>query len=221
MAGIAATVAITGEGPKSEAAGIAVDLAARVGAMVCVTVIAMSVLKKWFSSHDERTRKEAQQVAIERSAFIEASATRAQELNQREERLNEKAEQVSSYVMGIARRLDEALTRNTSLEHTLADTKKAYDDLASDHNKLIRETMQERADRFQRRYPPQVPIWGALPSPPVRESSGASPVRVYADPDGGHHPVTPIPLRRIPSPAARLADTPQHERPAESMGGPA
>ncbi|MGW2708497.1 hypothetical protein ACWC4J_05820 [Streptomyces sp. NPDC001356] len=159
----------------------------------------------------------SEQVAIERTTFIEASATRAKELAAREERLNKRAESMGNYVMSITRRLDEALTRNSHLEHELADTKAAYEELARDHNTLIREALQERADRFSRRTVTPAPQ-AAIPCAPARAPQDDHPVRPYADPDGGHHPVAPIPLRHIPAPAARLADTPpQHERPAEGV----
>jgi uncharacterized membrane protein len=220
-AGVAATVVVTGQGPDSGAGSVILMMTVWLAAMICVTVVAMATLRGWLNAHDERARQMAQQVATERTAFIEASATRARELNEREERLNKREEKVSSYVMGIARRLDQALTHNSHLEEALTAMRKQYEELALDHNKLVRETLQERADRFTRRTAPTT-IWKAGVSwPPAPETQAESPVRTYADPNGGHHPVAPIPLRRIPSPAARLVDQPQHERPAEGVGGPA
>lgn len=218
--GVAATAAITG-GPESETSDVVLMTAVWVAAMVCVTVVAMATLRRWLSSHDERTHQMARQIALERSTFIEASATRARELNEREERLNKQAEQVSTYVMGIARRLDEALTRNTHLERELADLATRYEELARDHTELVREILQERADRFRRRMVTTHAVRKAtVPCPPPQVPQGDTPVRPYADPHGGHHPVAPIPLRRMPPPAL-LADHAQHERSAEGARGPA
>ncbi|MDI9836204.1 hypothetical protein [Streptomyces sp. KAU_LT] len=178
----------------------------------------MAALRKWINAHDQSTRAAAEQMARERRAFVEASALRARELNEREARLTKQAEQVNAYVLGVARRLDEALTRNTRLESDLSALTRSYEELAEDHNRLIRETLQERVDRFQRR---PVPTTRKTVAPSVHTSptTDSTPVRTYADPDGGHHPVPPIPLRRIPVPAAHLVDQPQHERPTEGVGG--
>ncbi|WP_327594607.1 hypothetical protein [Streptomyces chartreusis] len=220
--GVAATVAITGQGPESDAGGVVLMMAVWLAAMVCVTGVAMAALRKWINAHDDRTRSAAQQVAIERTTFIEASERRGRELYEREERLNKRAEQISAYVMVIARRLDEALTRNTHLERQLTEVTQAYEELAGDHNRLIRETLQERTDRFERRLVPPTTRRTAAPCAPAAARPAESPVRPYTDPHSGHHPVAPIPLRRIPSPAAaHLADQPQHERPAEGVGGTA
>ncbi|MFK0063439.1 hypothetical protein ACIQTN_29940 [Streptomyces werraensis] len=220
-AGVAATVAITGQGPTSDAGGVVLMMAAWLAAMVCVTVVAMAALRKWLNAHEDRTRAAAQQVAIERTAFMEATERRGRELHEREERLNKRAEQISAYVVGIARRLDEAVTRNTHLERQLAEVTKAYEELADDHNRLVRETLQERTDRFERRLVPPTTRRTAAPCAPAAARPEESPARPYTDPHGGHHPVAPIPLRRTPSPAARLSDQPQHERPVEGVGGTA
>lgn len=215
-AGVAATIAVTGQGPDNHAGGIVLTMAAGLAAMVSVTVVAMAAVRKWLTDHDERTLNTAKQIAIERSTFIEASERQARELAAREERLNRQAEQISAYVMGIARRLDEALTRNSHLDRQLTDLTKAYEELSEDHNRLVRETLQERAARFQRR--PASSRMAAATCPPAQASQETTPVRAYADPNGGHHPVAPIPLRRVPAPASHMADTPQHDRPAEGVG---
>ncbi|MGX1301435.1 hypothetical protein RKD35_002923 [Streptomyces albogriseolus] len=219
--GVAATVAVTGHGPESDAGGVVLMMAAWLAAMVCVSVVSMATLRKWINAHDDRTRTTAQQVAMERTTFIEASERRGRELHEREERLNKRAEQVSAYVVGIARRLDEALTRTAHLERQLAEVAKAYEELAEDHNRLIRETLQERTDRFERRMVPPAARKQAAPCAPAAARTAESPVRTYTDPHGGHRPVAPIPLRRLPSPAAHLSDQPQHERPVEGVGGTA
>lgn len=217
-AGVTATIVITGEGPRDGAGGVALMMAAWFFAMVSITVIALAAMRGWIRAHDERTHKVAQQIAIERSAFIEASSTRVKELNAREERLNQRTDQASAYVMSIAARLDEALTRNTYLERHLAEMAADYDALARDHTVLIRETLQERADRFSRRTAAPAARKAAGYQPPA-PSQTETPVRSYADPEGGHHPVAPIELHRV-RPPARLADA-QHERPVEGVGGSA
>jgi len=221
IAGVAATFMVTGERPHHEAGDTVVMMAAWLAAMVCVTIIALATLRRWLNTHEARTRQMAQQVAIERSTFIEASATRARELKEREDRLNQQAEQASSYVMGIARRLDEALTRNSHLEEHLAALQGAYAELAEDHNRLVRETLQERADRFSRPRPAITPAARstAPASPPAAAPQVDNPGRPYLD-ERARTPAAPIPLRRIPS-AARLADSPQHDRTVEGVSGQA
>jgi hypothetical protein len=218
-AGVAATLIVTGEEPRVGADKHVLLTAVGLCTMVCITVVCMAILRKWISAHDDRTRQKANQIAQERTTFVEASARRAQELNHREARLNEREENGHKYVMRILRRLDEALTRNSHLERELAELRERYEELAGDHNALIRETLQERADRFTRRTVPPAARAASCPPPgPAKET----PARPYTDDDRGHAPVAAIPLRRCPAPAARLAEPMQHDRPVEgAVSGPA
>ncbi|MEU0948716.1 hypothetical protein ABZ379_39505 [Streptomyces canus] len=220
-AGVAATLIVTGEEPRLGADKHVLLTAVGLCTMVCLTVVSMAILRKWISAHDDRTRQMANQIAQERTTFVEASARRAQELNEREARLNEKTESAHGYVMGILRRLDAALTQNSHLERELAELHERYEELARDHNTLIRETLQERADRFTRRAAPPAARAASCPPPgPAKET----PARSYTDHDDdrGHAPVAAIPLRRCPAPAARLAEPMQHDRPVEgAVSGPA
>jgi hypothetical protein len=208
--GVGATLLVTGEGPQPGAGGAALMMATRLAAMVCTTAVALATLRRWIRAHDQRTQQVAEQVAQERAAYVQEGERRARELADREDRLNRRAESVSAYVMGIARRLDEALTRTSHLERELADLTTRYEELAEDHNRLIRETLQERADRFGRR--------PTTPCPPPAPPSVDHPVRPYVALRRGHHQV-PTPLRRVPAPATTLAEQPQHERPVEGVSG--
>ncbi|WP_280866481.1 hypothetical protein [Streptomyces sp. SAI-127] len=216
---MAATLIVTGEEPRLGADKHVLLTAVGLCAMVCITVVSMVILRKWISAHDDRTRQMANQIAQERTTFVEASARRAQELNDREARLNEKAENAHGYVMGILRRLDAALTQNSHLEREHAQLRGLYEELARDHNALIRETLQERADRFTRRT--VTPAARAASCPPPGPAT-ETPAHPDTDHDRGHAPVAAIPLRRCPAPAARLAEPMQHDRPVEgAVSGPA
>ncbi|GLX54472.1 hypothetical protein Shyhy01_74210 [Streptomyces hygroscopicus subsp. hygroscopicus] len=150
-AGAAATLLVTDEGPGNGISGALLLLGGGLAALTAATTVALTAIRHWLNAHAEHTRQTAQQIAVERSVFIEASGQRARELADREERLHQRAEQASAYVMGIARRLDEALAENGQLERELAEVTARYEELARDHNCLVRETLRERADRFRRR----------------------------------------------------------------------
>lgn len=220
IVGITATIAVTGDAPGNGALADIFMMSAWFFAMVCVTAVALTALKRWLAAHDARNRGQIDQLARERHAFVEATARRVRELNEREERLTQQAEATGSHLMSLARRLDQALTDNTQLERKLADLTEQHEDLAREYNALVRETLQERSDRFAKK----PVITSTRPTAPGQRAHTPvpdHPVRTYADPDGGHHPVEPIPLRRAPSPAAQLADQPQHDRPAEGVGSQA
>ncbi|MEV6738601.1 hypothetical protein AB0N14_17400 [Streptomyces sp. NPDC051104] len=219
VVGIASTLIVTGDVPGSDSAGQTAIMVAWFFAMVCVTVVASAAMKKWIKSLDERNRNQLDQIARERTAFAEACERRTAELNEREERLNRKAQASGAHMMSLARRLDQALTRNGQLEDQLSEVTHEYADLAREHNALITETLQERSDRFARKTA-TAPVRPAAPAPRAQAPMANDPTQTYADERGGHHPVEPIPLRRTPSPAAHLVEQPQHERPAKGVGSP-
>ncbi|MGW2951614.1 hypothetical protein [Streptomyces eurythermus] len=214
--GATATIALTGRQPESEAVRDGTMMLVWFFAMVCVTLVASASLRKWIRAYDDSNRHALDEIARQRAAFNEASAARAHELNERENRLNDQAEMAGAQLMSLATRLDEALISNTQMERRLTEMTRMYEELACDHNQLIRETLQERADRFAYR--------GHALRPPAPRTAPAqssdSPVRTYADPYGGHAPVAPIPLP-LPGPAVQLSDESRHDRPVEGVGGPA
>jgi uncharacterized membrane-anchored protein YhcB (DUF1043 family) len=213
--GITATLIVTGQTPKSGAASLIVMLAMWLAAMITVTVVAMRYSRRWMQDHERRTRSAAEQVAIERRALIEASGKRSRELAEREDRLDQQAAQVNAHVLDMAARMNNALIHNAALERRLSDVTAELQALAEDHNRLVRETLQERADRFRPRQVPQ----------PVRKvaggaaSAGTARARAHADQPTTPLQAVPIPLRRPQIPASRLTEPTQHERPPEGMHG--
>lgn len=206
--GALTTIALTGEEPEETWMSDLVTMGAWFFATVCITLVATTALRNWMRAHDEHNRASLDEIARQRTALIEATQNRIAELNQREQRLNKQADVAGAHVMSLASRLDEALTRNTQLKRQHADLKREYEALALDHNTLIRETLQERSDRFARRT--------ASPARPVPES----PARPYVEPAADCAPVTPLPLRAT-VPAGRTAEPTQHDRAAEGARGPA
>ncbi|PSK52395.1 hypothetical protein B0E38_04721 [Streptomyces sp. 111WW2] len=219
--GVMVTIALTGGVPDDEWLRDGVMLAAWFFGMICVALASSAGMRTWLARHDVHNRTALDEIARQRTALIEASAIRGAELKEREDRLNKQAELAGDHVMSLASRLDEALTRNAFLERQLTDRRRQYEDLARDHNALIRDILQERSDRFARRAGPSTARPTAS-TPPAAPADSDSPVRPYADPGAGHAPVTPIPLR-IPAPTAPhlVTDQPQHDRPAEGVRGPA
>jgi hypothetical protein len=207
------TIALTGEQPEENWMRDVVTLGAWFFATVCITLIATGAMRKWMEARDEHNRAALDEIARQRTALIEASERRMAQLNEREQRLNKQAEVAGAHVMSLASRLDEALTRSSALERQKADLTKQYEDLARDHNTLIRETLQERSDRFARRAVP------ASTTPPAT-STPNNPARAYTDQAADCAPVRALPLRTA-VPAGRTAEPTQHDRAAESVRGPA
>ncbi|MFF4900548.1 hypothetical protein [Streptomyces sp. NPDC001068] len=216
--GVTATIALTGRQPEDDALSDLMMMLVWLFAMICITIVASASTRRWIKARDASNQQTLEDISRQRSTLLEVSAARMAELKQREDRVNKQAEMAGAYVMSLTGRLDQALTRVTQLERSLNEMTGRYEDLARDHNMLIRETLQERADRFTRRTitSARSPL-GTPTAPPAPDNN---PARPYADPDAGHAPVAPIPFR-IPSPKTRpVSDQPRHDRPAEGVAGP-
>ncbi|MEV0016594.1 hypothetical protein [Streptomyces tendae] len=192
---------------------MAVELTLRLLPLVCVTIVATAAHRRWIVTHDNRTRRELQELTTRQVQFNEECVRRAAELDAREARLAAQAEDSGTHAMRLVRRLDEALTGLAEMQALYTRLQTDHDDLARTHNQLVRETLKERADGFARRtFSPSVRRAAMIPQPSRHET----PVRQYADPNGGHAPVTPIPLR-LPAQTANQAEPAQHDR-AEGVG---
>jgi Skp family chaperone for outer membrane proteins len=211
VTGIALTIS-SADIPTADLQGMAVELVLRLLPLACVTIVATAAHRRWIIAHDSRTRRELQELTERQAQFNEECQRRTAELDAREARLTTQTEDSGAHAMRLVRRLDEALTGLAEVQAHYARLQTDHADLARTHNQLVRETLQERADGFARRtFSPSVRRAAMIPQPVRHET----PVRQYADPNGGHTPVTPIPLR-LPT-QTNQAEPAQHDR-AEGVG---
>ncbi|MGC4947804.1 hypothetical protein ACLQ2N_16605 [Streptomyces sp. DT224] len=195
-AGIACTVASVHGVDTSTFGGILLLTAVRLFPGLCITLVSLAVLRRWMVRHDTRTRAEYAALAEERRQYGDEYQRRSAELYAREQRLAGMSEHASWQMLNLTNRLSETLLALTASRRELAELQADYDELANDHNQVIRETLQERADVFSRRRPaPSRPT----PTPPAFK------------------PPLPPPSR-LRLPIYQLPDQPQHDRTADDVG---
>ncbi|WP_405759546.1 hypothetical protein OG234_13625 [Streptomyces sp. NBC_01420] len=210
VAGAAGTIATTGDTPADGPRTTIARIIFWILAMACVTVIAMMRVRKWMTAQDLRNRAALTQIAEERAALTQVTTARIADLDAREARLEQQTDRTNRQLLNLAGRLDEALTTTNDLRRRLTALQEDYDDLAADHTRVVRETMEERAARFTR---------PSLPSPSAPFSTTDSPARPYLDTKAGQAPVTRLPVRL--SASRPTPEATQHDRPREGVGGPA
>ncbi|MFD3978367.1 hypothetical protein ACFWR6_07240 [Streptomyces griseus] len=195
--------------PTDGATAVLIQVFIRLFPLVCVTLIVLAAMRRWTISHDHKSRKLFQELAEERSKFREECKLRSAKLDAREQRINRTAESDGRQLRSSAARLTEALRSLAEERERTQALKAEYDGLAADYNLVVVEVMQDRAARFRR--------------PSVETLRLASPVSYSAlrvSPDPIDKPKIPLPFRRRHRPA--VVDEPsQHDRPVDSLGGPA
>ncbi|MEU6628342.1 hypothetical protein ABZ905_08620 [Streptomyces parvus] len=195
--------------PTDGARAVMIQAFTRLFPLICVTIIVLAAMRRWTISHDHKSRKLFQELAEERSKFHQECKLRTAKLDAREQRINRTAESDGRQLRSSAARLTEAL-RSLAEERARTESLKAeYDDLAADYNLVVVEVMRDRAARFRR--------------PSVETLRLATPVSYSAlrvSPEPIEEPKIPLPIRMRRRPAAS-AEPSQHDRPVDSLGGPA
>lgn len=193
-AGIACTLAALDGIDTNTAKGVILLTAVRLFPTICITLVAMMVLRRWMQGNEIRTRREYAELAERRQQFAEDIQERNAEISAREQRIMKMGEDASAQFMSLTNRLNEALSTLTLTRRELAELERDYNELAREHNEVVRESLQQRMDMFSRR---------ARASPAKAPHPGA--------------PAVPIPLRTRGM--ARLPEQPRHDRAAEDVGG--
>lgn len=196
-AGIACTVASVHGVDTGTLEGIVLLTAVRLFPAISIMLISMALFRRWMARHDARTRAEYAALAEERRQYSEEYQQRSAELYAREQRLSKMTEDSSWQLMNVTNRLSETLLSLTASRREIAQLQTDYDELARDHNQVIREALQERADVFSRRRPVQP---RHTPTAQAKNSSTPQPAR-----------------RRLPM--YQLPDQPRRDRAAEDVGG--
>lgn len=204
--GVLATIAFTGGDWDSDVFGDLLSMGISLCMMVCVSVIGLAAMRRWLAARDRHSHEVLAEIARKRTELDEAATRYRAELTERERRLSMQAETTGSHVMSLATRLDEALTAHTQLTHELRELNRAYEELARDHNQLIRETLQERNDRFTRKTASARPCLSTLADNPARPYVPTPQVPAPAP-----APVTPL--------AVRVSKPPRHDR-AQEVANP-
>ncbi|MFD5788669.1 hypothetical protein ACFWH1_18850 [Streptomyces sp. NPDC127037] len=197
-AGIACTIAAVHGIDTGTFEGIVLLTAVRLFPAICITLVSMTAFRAWIARHETRTRAEYTNLAEQRAKFSEECQRRTAELDAREQRIMRMAESASVQFMCLTDRLNEALHSLMLSRRELAELQAEYDELATDHNQVIRETLQERANTFSRRGR------ASGPRPPLPARAGRSPA--------------PPPVR-LRLPMYQLPDQSRHDRAAEDVGG--
>ena len=142
------------------------DVCAVLLPMVCVTAFAMTTIRRWMAQQEEHTLAALTGLFCERQRQEQELDNRAFELASREAQLNWQTEMNQRRVASLAERLDETLNDLGEERRRRAQLEEEYDELANDHNRVILETLQERADRFASR------AWGTLATSPRSSGRG-------------------------------------------------
>ncbi|MFD9422191.1 MULTISPECIES: DUF4200 domain-containing protein [unclassified Streptomyces] len=198
------TDAIPTDGSKA----VIIQAFTRLAPLLCVTTIVLAAMRRWTTSYDHKSRKLFQELADERDKFRDECRLRAAKLDAREQRINRTAESDGRQLRSSAARLTEAL-RSLAEEREKNDRLKAsYDELAADYNLVVIQAMQDRANRFRR-------------SVDTLRSAGPVPYSALrVSPDTVVEPKIPLPIR-LRRRSAVAAEPSQHDRPVDSLGGPA
>ncbi|MEV5677240.1 hypothetical protein [Streptomyces sp. NPDC052179] len=195
--------------PTDGSRAVILQASTHLAPLLCVTIIVLAAMRRWTTSYDHKSRKLFQELADERNKFRDECSLRAAKLDAREQRINRTAESDGRQLRSSAARLTEAL-------RSLAEERESYDrlnasfnELAADYNLVVIQAMQDRADRFRR--PSMVDsLRSAGPVP-------YSALRVSPD---TVEPKIPLPIR-LRRRSAVPAEPSQHDRPVDSLGGPA
>lgn len=197
--GVALTLATTDGLGDNAVGGVTLLISVRLFPMVAVTVIAMVALKRWMNGHEARNRQELTDLTEARRRLEEEHGSRLRELATREAALNRSASTWDTILVGLARRLDEAESAYQDERYVRGELQQDYDELAADHNQLIQQVIQERADAFNRRTAP-------VSADPTTRPSGKPPCG------------SPLSLIRLRSRGQSPLPQHEHSRAAEGVG---
>lgn len=151
---------------------------ARVAVLVCGLLLAAAVIRPWLLSFLGTMRREMTAQAAQHRQFNEEMDRRLAELALRESALNRSA---TASTVHLSSRLAEADLKATRLQQE-------YDELASDYNRVVTDSLQQSAMLFAPRPGGANPDGSVTPTTPLprraREDGGALPsqARGTADP---------------------------------------
>ncbi|MFC8790545.1 hypothetical protein [Streptomyces cinereoruber] len=154
LCGLIGGITITTLAPRESRNAIGevlLDISGHAIPALVITMVALAVMKKWFTAHHERTRSDLAAIAEARIGLATDSANCLRTLAEREQQLAAASESQRVLITNMAERLEEANRRLETERFARTQLKTQFDDLAAEHKALVISVMQERANLFARR----------------------------------------------------------------------
>jgi hypothetical protein len=117
---------------------------------VCVSAVAMAAIYRWITNHETTTRADLAAIAEQRERFDFDVRAKTAQLAAREHRVNALAEAGQAQLTTALVHLEETRAALAAEQKARAALQAEFDELAADHNLVIQEALQDRADMFVR-----------------------------------------------------------------------
>ncbi|MDH6189214.1 hypothetical protein EES44_24725 [Streptomyces sp. ADI96-15] len=168
-------------------AGLLMPLAVRVFPLIVGVVIVVCAFETWMDKFAAQIKADGEASARQRLREEERLRQRAEHLDRREDALNRATEAAEGRLALLTKSLEEARVALLAEKKDRGVLQADFDELAEDYNRMVTDTLRQRANFFAR---PAAPADPAAPPAPVhhilvpqRDGGAARPVlRDAADP---------------------------------------
>jgi hypothetical protein len=116
-----------------------------------MTALALFTIRRWLSSYDARTRAALTSVAHQQHAIEQQQAAHEHALKERAAAVTRESATAEDQLRSMSTRLDTIAEGRAADLKELEDVRRAYEEMLSEYNTLVRETLQSTAAQFARK----------------------------------------------------------------------
>ncbi|MFE0766138.1 hypothetical protein [Streptomyces smyrnaeus] len=162
--GVVFTVVAVDGVPSHGAAGLFLPLAVRIFPLIIGVIVITCAFRNWMDRFAAQVKAEREASAEQRRQEEERLRQRAEHLDRREGALNHATEAAQGRLALLTKKLEESHVALLAERDARNRLQTDYDELAEDYNRMVTDTLQQRADFFNR---PTAPADPATPPAPV------------------------------------------------------
>ncbi|MFC8332816.1 hypothetical protein [Streptomyces olivaceus] len=130
---------------------VLVDLASSLLSMACATTVLLSVMRRWLTQHEARTTEAVNRLLHQQQIQEEELLARERAVQQAERHVERTAHLTSFRVRSAWKRVDILYGDNAALRSRCEQLESDFDELTTEYNELVGETLRSRAAVFTQR----------------------------------------------------------------------